>query len=210
MICPDIYFPNFMEWCGKYVRNGNPLFIPEMAASSRAAGNAVYAISQFGAIGCGPFSIENMSLEREREIRNCYDVLSGLSGMILDCQAEGKILGLSPQIGFDWSVEDQPQKGNLGGIVFEGQFDKPVVGGSGTTTALPTLGMGRWGRAAGDAGRGGDGFAGGAGGFCDRGDGGDNYICAGGWSGEDWDRSGAGRAVRQGWNLGWRAMAEWG
>jgi beta-galactosidase GanA len=144
MICPDIYFPNFMEWCGKYVRNGNPLFIPEMAASARAAGNAVYAISQFGAIGCGPFSIENMSLEREREIGNCYDVLSGLSGMILDCQAEGKILGLSPQIGFDWSVADKTPLGTLGGVEFDAQFDKPVVGGSGATTALPTLGMGRW------------------------------------------------------------------
>ena len=31
MICPDIYFPNFMEWCDRYVRNHNPLFIPEMA-----------------------------------------------------------------------------------------------------------------------------------------------------------------------------------
>ncbi len=144
MICPDIYFPNFMEWCGKYVRNGNPLFIPEMAASARAAGNAVCAAAKFGAIGFGPFSIENVSAEREREIGNCYGVLAGLSGMILNCQAEEKILGLSPQIGFDWSVADQTPLGTLGGVEFEATFDKPVIGGSGVTTALPTLGMGRW------------------------------------------------------------------
>ena len=48
MICPDIYFPNFIEWAGRYLRNGNPLFIPEMAPSARAPGNAVYAIAQLG------------------------------------------------------------------------------------------------------------------------------------------------------------------
>jgi hypothetical protein len=133
-----------MEWCGKYVRNGNALFIPEMAASARAAANAVYAAAKFGAIGFGSFSIENVNAEREREIGNCYGVLTGLTGMILNCQAQGKILGLSPQIGFDWSVTDQAQRGTLGQIVFEAQFDAPAVGGSGATTALPTLGMGRW------------------------------------------------------------------
>ena len=28
-LSPDIYFPNFSEWCQKYHRPGNPLFIPE-------------------------------------------------------------------------------------------------------------------------------------------------------------------------------------
>ncbi|MGA2443328.1 MAG: DUF5597 domain-containing protein [Tepidisphaeraceae bacterium] len=144
MICPDIYFPNFMEWCGRYLRNGNPLFIPEMAASARAAANALYAAAQFGAIGFGPFSIENVSPEREQQIANCYSVLAGLSDIILNCQQNKKVIGLSPQVAFDWTIKEQPQRGELGGIIFEAQFDKPATGGDTRTTVLPTLGSGRW------------------------------------------------------------------
>jgi len=144
MICPDIYFPNFMEWCGRYVRNGNPLFIPEMAASARAPGNAFYAAAQFGAIGFGPFSIENVSPEREGQIASCYGMLAGLSEMILSCQQNNKVIGLSPQIAFDWTSDGQGQRGELGGIVFEASFDKPAIAGDTGTTVLPTLGSGKW------------------------------------------------------------------
>jgi hypothetical protein len=144
MICPDIYFPNFTEWCGRYVRNGNPLFIPEMAASARAPANALYAASQFGAIGFGPFSIENVNAERERQIANCYSLLTGLSGILLNCQQNNKVIGLSPPIAFDWTVNKEPQRGELGGIIFEARFDMPAPDGDARTTVLPTLGSGRW------------------------------------------------------------------
>jgi beta-galactosidase GanA len=144
MICPDIYFPNFMEWCGRYVRNGNPLFIPEMAASARAPANAVYAAAQFGAIGFGPFSIENVSPERERQIANCYGLLAGMSDIILTSQQNKKAIGLSPKVAFDWTIDEQPQRGELGGVIFEAQFDHPAAVGDTATTVLPTLGSGRW------------------------------------------------------------------
>jgi beta-galactosidase GanA len=144
MICPDIYFPNFMEWCGRYVRNGNPLFIPEMAASARAPANALYAAAKFGAIGFGPFSIENVTPERERQIADCYSVLAGMSDIILNCQQTGNAIGLSPQVAFDWTIDPQPQRGELGGIIFDAQFDKPAAAGDTTATSLPTLGSGRW------------------------------------------------------------------
>ena len=152
MICPDIYFPNFMEWCERYVRDGNPpavsvsnpLFIPEMAATARACGNAVYAMAKFGAIGVGPFSIENVDEEKERRIANCYGMLAGMSDLILKSQREGSIIGLSPQIGFDWTVDDKPQRGELGGVVFEATFDRPAGAGDAQATTLPTLGAGRW------------------------------------------------------------------
>ena len=35
MLSPDIYFPNFVEWCDKYNRGGNPLFIPEAVRGSQ-------------------------------------------------------------------------------------------------------------------------------------------------------------------------------
>ena len=119
MICPDIYFPNFMEWCEKYVRNNNPLFIPELAPSTRASGNTVYAFAKYGAIGVGPFSIESVSDEKARLITSCYEVLSGMSDLVLEAQQNETVIGLSPQVAFDWKTDDQPQRGELGGVVFE-------------------------------------------------------------------------------------------
>ncbi len=144
MICPDIYFSNFMEWCERYARNNNPLFIPEMAPSTRASGNAVYAVAKYGAIGVGPFSIENVSDGKARLITSCYGVLSGMSDLILKAQQNGTIIGLSPQVAFDWTTDDQPQRGELAGIVFEARFDRPPVQGESLVTALPTFGPGRW------------------------------------------------------------------
>ena len=144
MICPDIYFPNFIEWCAKYDRNENPVFIPEMAATMRASANAVFAAARHGAIGFGPFSIENVEGEKERLITNCYAALAGLSEMILDAQQRGTILGLSPKVGFDWSFDESLQTGDLGGIAFKAVFDRQDVGGETQTTTLPTLGAGRW------------------------------------------------------------------
>lgn len=144
MICPDIYFPNFSEWCERYVRNENPLFIPEMAPSTRASGNAVYAVGRFGACGVGPFSIENVSDEKARLIASCYGMMSGMSELILKSQQNGTVIGLSPPIGFDWSADAKPQRGELGGVVFEAQFDRPPVEGEAKVTTLPTFGPGRW------------------------------------------------------------------
>ena len=144
MICPDIYFPNFMEWCERYVRSNNPLFIPEMAPSTRASGNTVYAAAQFGAIGFGPFSIENVSDEKAHLITSCYEVLSGMSDLILKAQQDGTVIGLSPQVAFDWTIDDRPQRGELGGVIFEARFDRTPVADETRITTLPTFGPGRW------------------------------------------------------------------
>jgi beta-galactosidase GanA len=144
MICPDIYFPNFIDWCERYLRHGNPLFIPEMAPSMRASANAVYAAAKFKAIGFGPFSIENVDDEKARLITNCYETLSGMSDLVLKAQQEGTVIGLSPQVAFDWTIDDEPQRAELGGVVFEAQFDRPPGAGAQEATTLPTLGPGRW------------------------------------------------------------------
>jgi beta-galactosidase GanA len=144
MICPDIYFPNFMEWCERYVRNGNPLFIPEMAPSTRASGNAIYAAAHFGAIGVGPFSIENVAGEKARLITNCYGVLAGMSDLVLEARQNGTVVGLSPQIGFDWATDEQPQRAELGDVIFEARFDRRPGRGDVDLTTLPTFGPGRW------------------------------------------------------------------
>ncbi|WP_428940097.1 DUF5597 domain-containing protein [Fontivita pretiosa] len=145
MICPDIYFPNFIEWADRYRRGGNPLFIPEMAASSRAPANALYALAQLGAIGAAPFAVEDLSLDKRQQLADCYQMLAGLSDAILRAQQDQTIIGLCPPIGFDWSISDQPQRRQLGGVIFEARFDRPAAADHHTpATALPTLGVGRW------------------------------------------------------------------
>src|SRR5262249_48965302 len=120
------------------------LFIPEMANTKRAPGNLLYAFAKYNAMGTGPFSIENSDPEKQEQITAVYKLLAGMSDLILKAQREKTILGLSPQIAVDWAFEDKPQKGELGGVVFEAKFDHAQTEGSSQTTALPTLGSGRW------------------------------------------------------------------
>lgn len=142
MLCPDIYFPNFGEWSRRYVRGNNPVFIPEMAASARVGANALYVIGQLGGMGVAPFAIE--TTDKQPLIADCYRVLEGLSPLILDCQRDGKIICLSPEVGFDWKVPEGPVQGELAGFMFEATFDPWDGKTDDRTTILPTLGAWRW------------------------------------------------------------------
>jgi hypothetical protein len=70
--------------------------------------------------------------------------LAGMSDIILTSQQGKKAIGLSPKVAFDWTIDQQPQRGELGGIIFQAQFDNPAAIGDTATTVLPTLGSGRW------------------------------------------------------------------
>jgi beta-galactosidase GanA len=59
-LAPDIYFPAFVEWTRRYVRSGNPLFVPEALRSPEAAVNGLYALAAHDAIGFSPFAIESI------------------------------------------------------------------------------------------------------------------------------------------------------
>ncbi|HEX3355873.1 MAG TPA: DUF5597 domain-containing protein, partial [Tepidisphaeraceae bacterium] len=63
---------------------------------------------------------------------------------ILKSQVERAILGLSPQVAIDWTIDDKPQRGELGGVVFEAHFDRPAGASETQATTLPTLGSGKW------------------------------------------------------------------
>ena len=95
----DIYFPNFAEWCGKYHRSGNPLFIPEAIRDSVIP---FYAFGQCDAMGFSPFAIDDSTPPRvageppspQADFRQCYSVLSGLAPLILENQGKGKMVGV--------------------------------------------------------------------------------------------------------------------
>jgi len=88
-LSPDIYFPNFAEWCEKYHRSGNPLFVPEARPD---AVNAFYAIGQYDALGFSPFGIEDeipMGKADLPLLAKSYEILAQLSPLILENRGEG-------------------------------------------------------------------------------------------------------------------------
>jgi len=81
-LAPDT-IGNFKDWCDKYDRSGNPLFIPEAAGGAVGAANVFYPIGQHNAFGFSPFAIERGIGGGGNELAQSYDVLSQLAPLIL-------------------------------------------------------------------------------------------------------------------------------
>jgi beta-galactosidase GanA len=96
-LSPDIYFPNFAEWCRKYHQSGNPLFIPEAILGPLSAVNALYAVGQHDAIGFSPFSIESAGEQARSLLAGGYDILAQLAPLILDHQGKKEMAGFLPE-----------------------------------------------------------------------------------------------------------------
>jgi beta-galactosidase GanA len=92
-VSPDIYAPNFTEFCRLYSRPDNPLFIPEMQnAEGASAGNLFYAIGESAAIGVSPFGTDDGS-DTKNELGKSYAPLMQLMPILLDAQAKGNVHG---------------------------------------------------------------------------------------------------------------------
>ncbi len=91
-LAPDIYFPTFAEWLGKYERDGNALFVPEVDRRQSVT-NAFYAFSRHNAMGYCPFSIESVENPETSQFAKGYDVLRRLTPLILEHQGTGTMTG---------------------------------------------------------------------------------------------------------------------
>jgi beta-galactosidase GanA len=123
-IAPDIYFPNFTEWTERYVRSGNPLFIPEAALGGQAAVSAIYAFAARDAIGFSPFSIEGAT-PGATPLTRSYELLEQLAPLILANQGRGTMVGVMPRIAFDGTVNDSAQTVKLGDYALTVTFQSP-------------------------------------------------------------------------------------
>ena len=97
---PDIYTPNFAEWCDRYSRAGNPLFIPESEVGTKAQANVFYAIGQREALGFSPFGVDSfVDMERDylmhknNDLGKSYEVLLNLAPIILQHEGRGEMAG---------------------------------------------------------------------------------------------------------------------
>jgi hypothetical protein len=91
-LAPDIYFPNFAEWLGKYDRGGNAVFVPEVDRRQSVT-NAFYAIGRHNAMGYSPFSIESVDDPQNSQFTKGYDILHQLTPLILEHQGRGTMAG---------------------------------------------------------------------------------------------------------------------
>jgi beta-galactosidase GanA len=97
---PDIYAPNFAEWCDRYNRAGNPLFIPETHTGSTGGANVFYAVGQHETLGFSPFGVDSfVDMERDilldanNDLGKSYEVLLNLAPIILQHEGKGELAG---------------------------------------------------------------------------------------------------------------------
>jgi Domain of unknown function (DUF5597)/Glycosyl hydrolases family 35 len=93
LLTPDIYEPNFEEWCQRYTRRGNALFIPEMRRTEDGARNVFYAIGQHDAIGTSPFAVDSLPDPAETPLARSYAALAPLGSLIAASQGQGALAG---------------------------------------------------------------------------------------------------------------------
>jgi hypothetical protein len=161
ILAPDLYVQTFAETCERFMRNGNPLFIPETSVNPS---NALLAYLKFNTICFSPFGIEGRGpvaapapdgTPAPDPLAATYAILNYMAPVILDNQGKGTIAMLDPG--------PEPQTLKMG------DYTLTITYGEGGTVGPAGGNRGAAGRGAGGAGgarggRGGRGGAGGAGG----------------------------------------------
>lgn len=121
---PDIYWPEFEYWVGRYRVAGNPVFVPE-ARLETGPYNALYAYGAAKAFGFCPFGIDSLhapvkSDEPEPTIMQVYAALSSLGDLLPKTQAAGRTRGMVLRANSPRST----QTVELGGYLFQGSLSR--------------------------------------------------------------------------------------
>ena len=91
---PDLYAPNFAEWCQRYHRDGNPLFMPETRGGAAGAANVFYALGQEAGFGFSPFAIEDApENDAKGELAASYHALASIAPLLLEHQSAADVHG---------------------------------------------------------------------------------------------------------------------
>jgi hypothetical protein len=130
MLSPDLYVPEFAELCERYVRAGNPLFIPETSRGPDAGRNLFLAIGAYNLIGFSPFGIDMPEFNRPATPGNSpfpmsapaglgdnYDILQQIAPLVLAHQ------GTDSLVGFALDKTHPSFVTNLGGTTVEISLD---------------------------------------------------------------------------------------
>jgi beta-galactosidase GanA len=119
-ISPDIYFPNFTEWADRYVRGGNPLFVPEALRSPDAAVNNLYAFGACSGFGFSPFGIESIGEPAAGLLRASNDLIRQLTPLITAHQGRGTMTALLPPA----AEQRKPHEVSFGGLTLSATYER--------------------------------------------------------------------------------------
>ncbi len=92
LYAPDLYAENFVEWCHRYHRDGNPLFMPETRGGSAGAINVFFALGEHAGFGFSPFAIED-DTDPKSDLAQSYRELASLTPMLTEHQRAGDVHG---------------------------------------------------------------------------------------------------------------------
>ena len=112
-LTPDIYSPNFQEWCDRYAEQGNPLFIPEMRRGDDGAHAVFYAFGQHDAIGTSPFAVDSIEGPEASPFAKSYAALRQVAPLVLEHQGKGEM------VGFALDADHSSVRQELGGYELE-------------------------------------------------------------------------------------------
>lgn len=119
-ISPDIYFPNFTEWADRYVRSGNPLFVPEALRSPEAAVNNLYTFGACSGFGFAPFGIEAIGEPAAGLLRASNDLIRQLTPLITAHQGLGTMTALLPPAAEPRKPHEMP----FGGLTLSATYER--------------------------------------------------------------------------------------
>lgn len=119
-LAPDIYFPNFAEWAGRYATPENPLFIPEALRSTDASVNALYAFGEHSALGFAAFGIDHIGAPAAECLTASYEILRQLEPLLTEVAGTGRSRGLLPPHG----AHRPPHRIQLGGYTLNVTYER--------------------------------------------------------------------------------------
>jgi len=125
---PDLYATNFTEWCRRYHRKGNPLYMPETRGGEAGAANVFYALGEEAGVGFSPFAIESEASDTD-PLGESYKAIAAIAPLLAEQQSKGEVHGFvldrdRPEVDF-----------TMGGVTLhvtkDNSFDGPASSGFG-------------------------------------------------------------------------------
>jgi hypothetical protein len=90
---PDLYADNFIDWCRRYHRDGNPLFMPETRGGTAGSPNVFYALGEEAGIGFSPFAIDEPDSDPDGAMAASFAEIASLAPLLLAHQSAGDVHG---------------------------------------------------------------------------------------------------------------------
>jgi hypothetical protein len=116
---PDVYSDrDFVTWCARYSRSGNPLFIPETRNNMEA--KAMYMFGRHDAVGLSWMGVERAPAPDTEMVRG-FDLIAQLAPLISKHQGDGTMSAVL------LAADDPPKKIQVGNYTMEVARMRPRV-----------------------------------------------------------------------------------